>query len=101
MWEVEKMSRKKLWTKTAEKIKCKYTGIKLTQADNKRHNSRAFYKLNNGEYLSRSTEAMKQYLDETFPDRVEHDGTNTNKEGEPLLHEKYKDVIARLYDKDE
>ena len=101
MWEVEKMSRKKLWTKTAEKIKCKYTGIKLTQADNKRHNSRAFNKLNNGEYLSRSTEAMKQYLDETFPDRVEHDGTNTNKEGEPLLHEKYKDVIARLYDKDE
>ena len=102
MWknEEKEMSRKKLWTKTAEQIKCKYTGIKLTEADSKRDNSRAFYKLPNGEYMSRSTKAMKQYLDETFPDRVEHDGTNTNKDGEPLLHEKYKDVIARLYDKE-
>ena len=60
------MSRKKLWTKTAKNIKCKYTGIKLTEVDNKQHNSRAFYKLPNGEYLSRSTEAMKKYLDDKY-----------------------------------
>lgn len=90
-----KNNRKKLWTKTAKKIKCKYTGIKLNQANSKIHNSRAFYELGNGEYMSRSTQAMKMYLDEKY-ERVEHDGTNSNKEGEPLIHEKYKDIIAKL-----
>ena len=101
MWknEEQKMSRKKLWTKTAEQIKCKYTGIKLTEADSKRDNSRAFYKLPNGEYLSRSSKAMKEYLDETFPEKVEHDGHNVDKDGEPLLHEKYSDTLKWLYDK--
>ena len=91
--------RKKVWTKTATAIKCKFTGIKLNEVDNKKHNSRAFYKLPNGEYLSRSTEAMRKYLDEKYPERVEHEGCNVDKEGKKLLHEEYKDVLARLYDK--
>ena len=94
------MSRKKLWTRTANKIKCKYTGVKLTQADYKKHNSRAFYELGNGEYLSRSTEAMKKYLDDKYPHKVEHDGDNVDKDGKPLLHEKYSDTIKWLYDKE-
>ena len=89
-------NRKRLWTKTAQKIKCKFTGLKLTEADNKRHNSRAFYKLDNGEYMSRSTEAMKQYLDERY-ERVEHDGHNVDKDGKKLLHEEYQTIIAKLY----
>tara|TARA_Y100000593_G_C4130530_1_gene247129 strand:+ start:238 stop:525 length:288 start_codon:yes stop_codon:yes gene_type:complete len=91
-----KRNRKKLWTKTAKEIKCKYTGIRLTEADNKKHNSRAFYKLENGEYMSRSTEAMKQYLDDRY-ERVEHDGHNVDKNGEALLHEKFRETIADLY----
>ncbi len=91
------MTRKKLFTKTASKVKCKYTGIKLNEADNTKHNSRAFYELGNGEYMSRSTEAMRKYLDEKFQ-RVEHDGTNIDADGQPLTHEKYKDIIASLYD---
>ena len=84
---------------TAEKIKCKYTGRKLIEADSSRDNSRAFYKLPNGEYMSRSTEAMRKYLDEKYPERVEHEGSNVDKEGKKLLHEEYKDVLARLYEK--
>ena len=91
--------RKKVWTKTATAIKCKFSGIKLNEVDNNKHNSRAFYKLPNGEYLSRSTEAMRKYLDEKYPERVEHEGSNVDKEGKKLLHEEYKDVLARLYDK--
>ena len=29
--------QKETWTKTAKEIKCKYTGIRLTEADNKKH----------------------------------------------------------------
>ena len=36
--------RKKVWTKTAEAIKCKYTGLKLNQAVKSKTNSRAFKK---------------------------------------------------------
>jgi hypothetical protein len=92
------MSRKKLWTKTAKNIKCKYTGVKLTEADNTKHNSRAFYELGNGEYMSRSTKAMQKYLDDKY-ERVEHDGTNMDKEGEPLYHERFKDILVKLSDK--
>ena len=90
------MARMKLLKETSEKIKCKYTGLPLNQADKQRHNSRAFYKLPNGEFMSRSTEAMRKYLDEQFPERVENEGCNVDKEGEPLLNEKYRDVIERL-----
>ena len=91
------MNRKKLWTKTAKAIKCKYTGIDLTQAVKKHHNSRAFKKLPNGEYMSRNTEAMRKFCDEQFSDRIEHDGTNRDRHtGEPQISEKYNDVIRRL-----
>ena len=94
---MEKKNRLQAMSSTAKKIKCKYTGLKLIEADSKRDNSRAFYKLPNGEYMSRSTEAMRKYLDEQFSDRIEHDGTNIDKRtGEPQIDEKFKDVIARL-----
>ena len=54
-----KKNRLKAMSSTAQKIKCKVTGLKLIEADSSRDNSRAFYKLPNGEYLSRNTEAMK------------------------------------------
>ena len=92
------MARKKLFTKTASQVKCKYTGIKLTEADNKKHNSRAFYELGNGEYMSRSTEAMQKYLDDKY-ERVEHDGSNVDSDGNKLMHEQYKDILKKLYDK--
>ena len=90
------MARMKLLKETAAKIKCKYTGLQLNMADKVKHNSRAFYKLPNGEYLSRSSEAMQKYLDEQFPDRVENEGTNIDKEGEPLHNEKWNDLVARI-----
>lgn len=93
------MARMKLMKKTAEKIKCKYTGLQLNQANKKKHNSRAFYKLPNGEFMSRSTEAMRKYLDEQFPERVENEGTNVDSNGEPLIEEKYRDTLAKLYGK--
>ena len=68
--------RKKVWTKTAEAIKCKYTGLKLNQAVKSKTNSRAFKKLPNGEYMSLSSEAVKQHLDELYPNEVEHEGDN-------------------------
>ena len=70
------MSRKKVWTKTAEAIKCKYTGLKLNQAVKSKVNSRAFKKLPNGEYMSLSNKAVKQHLDELSPNEVEHEGDN-------------------------
>ena len=90
------MARMKLLKETAEKIKCKYTGLQLNMADKVKHNSRAFYKLPNGEFMSRSTEAMRKYLDEQFPERVENEGTNVDKEGEPINNEKWNDLVARL-----
>ena len=75
--------RKKLWTKTAQAVKCKYTGINLTQALKKPHNSRAFKKLPNGEYMSLSNEAIRQHLDEIYPNEVEHDGDNFLKDTDP------------------
>ena len=89
------MSRKKVWTKTADRIKCKATGLKLTEALKSKHNSRAFYKLGNGEYLSRSTEAMRKYLDEQFPNRVEHEGENVDSNGEPSLDEQYQKLCKK------
>ena len=77
------MKRNKLWTKTASKVKCKYTGIKLNQALKHKHNSRAFKKLPNGEYMSLSSEAMRKHLDELYDTEVEHDGENFIKDVEP------------------
>ena len=91
--------KKKVFKKTAEIIECKLTGLKLNQADKRRHNSRAFYRLPNGEFLSKSTTAMKKYLDEKFPEQVENEGTNVDSEGNPLLEEKHRDLIARLNNK--
>ena len=68
--------KKKVWTKTAESIKCQVTDLKLNQALKHKHNSRSFYKLPNGKYLSKSTEAMKKYLDILYPEQVEHEGEN-------------------------
>ena len=79
------MNRKKLWTKTAKAIKCKYTGIDLTQAVKKHHNSRAFKKLPNGEYMSLSSEAVKQHIDEIYPNEVEHEGENFLKDTDPEI----------------
>jgi len=92
-----KKNRLKAMSSTAQKIKCKATGLKLIEADSSRDNSRAFYKLPNGEYLSRNTEAMKKYLDEKFPQRIEHDGTNIDRHtGEAQINEKYHDIIRKL-----
>ena len=93
------MARLKLMKSTSETITCKYTGIKLIEADKSKHNSRAFYKLPNGEYMSRSTEAMKKYLDEQYPERVEHEGCNVDAEGKELFNEKYRDTLRKLYEK--
>ena len=70
------MSRKKVWTKTAKAIKCKYTGVKLNQALKQQHNSRAFKKLPNGEFMCLSNEAMRKHLDELYESEVEHEGDN-------------------------
>ena len=91
--------KKKVFETTASQIKCKITGLQLNQADKKRYNSRAFYKLPNGEYLSKSTSAMKKYLDEMYPEQVENEGCNVDKEGKKLIHEEHRDVLKRLYDK--
>ena len=76
------MNRKKVWTKTAEAIKCKYTGVKLNQAFKTKHNSRAFKKLPNGEFMSLSTDAVRKHLDELYPNEVEHDGDNFLKDND-------------------
>ena len=89
------MNRKKVWTKTAKNIKCKATGLKLTEANKSKHNSRAFYKLGNGEYLSRSNEAMRKFLDDKYPDRVEHDGENLDEKGKPSLDEQYRALCKK------
>ena len=78
-------NRTKLWTKTAKAIECKYTGVKLTQALKHKHNSRAFKKLPNGEYMSLSNEAIKQHLDEIYPNEVEHDGENFINDTDPKV----------------
>ena len=79
------MKRNKLWTKTASKVKCKYTDITLTQALKHKHNSRAFKKLPNGEYMSLSSEAMRKHLDELYDTEVEHDGENFIKDTDPKV----------------
>jgi len=85
MWKEyeEQKMRKKLWTKTAKAVKCKYTDIDLTQAVKKHHNSRAFKKLANGEYMSLSNEAMRKHLDELYDTEVEHEGENYLKDTDP------------------
>ena len=87
--------RKKVWTKTAESIKCKYTGIKLNQALKHKHNSRAFWDLGNGEFMCKSDEAMKKHLEELYPQQLEHDGQNLNAEGELSSREKYLELCKR------
>ena len=49
--------------------------------------------------MSRSTEAMKKYLDEQYPERVEHEGCNVDAEGKELFNEKYRDTLRKLYEK--
>ena len=87
--------RKKVWTKTATAIKCKFTGIKLNEVDNKKHNSRAFYKLPNGEYMCKSAVSMKKHLEELYPEQLEHEGQNLNAEGELSSREKYLELCKR------
>ena len=81
-----------MWTKTAEVVKCKYTGIKLTQALKHKHNSRAFKKLPNGEYMSLSGEAMRKHLDELYENEVEHDGENFIKDTDPAIRSAKKNL---------
>ena len=89
------MSRKKIWTKTAESVKCKYTGIALNEALKHKHNSRAFYKLPNGEYMCKSDEAMKKHMEELYPEQLEHEGQNLNAEGELSNRERYYELCKR------
>ena len=89
--------KKKVFESTAGQIKCKISGLKLNQADKDRDNSRAFYKLPNGEYLSKSTSAMKKYLDDLFPEQVENEGINKDKvTGDEQIKERYRETIEKL-----
>jgi len=89
--------KKKVFESTAAKIKCKISGLKLNEADKDRDNSRAFYKLPNGEYLSKSTSTMKKFLDEMFPEQVENEGINRDKvTGNEQIKEKYRETIEKL-----
>ena len=89
--------KKKVFESTAEQIKCKVSGLKLNEADKKRDNSRAFYKLPNGEYLSKSTSVMKKYLDDLFPEQVENEGINKDKvTGGEQIKERYRETIEKL-----
>tara|TARA_Y100001973_G_C5063146_1_gene263746 strand:- start:327 stop:599 length:273 start_codon:yes stop_codon:yes gene_type:complete len=74
--------RRKVYTKTAKVIECKYTGVKLNQAIKKHHNSRAFKKLPNGEFMCLSNEAMRKHLDELYSNEVEHEGDNFIKDND-------------------
>ena len=92
-----KKNRLQAMSSTAKSIKCKYTGLKLIEADSKRDNSRAFYKLPNGEYLSKSTSVMKKYLDDLFPEQVENEGINKDKvTGGEQIKERYRETIEKL-----
>ena len=89
--------KKKVFESTAGQIKCKISGLKLNQADKDRDNSRAFYKLPNGEYLSKSTTTMKKYLDDLFPEQVENEGINKDKvTGGEQIKERYRETIEKL-----
>ena len=89
--------KKKVFESTAGKIKCKVSGLHLNQADSKRHNSRAFYKLPNGEFLSKDTDTMKKFLDEMYPEQVENEGINKDKvTGGEQIKERYRETIEKL-----
>lgn len=91
----------KVWKDTAEKIKCKYTGVSMLNADSKKQNSRQFKKDKNGNYIHLSYESLLAYASERLSEETyEHDGTNLDKDGQPLDHEKWNDMLARLRDKD-
>ena len=42
---------------------------------------------------------MIKYLDEKYPEQVENEGCNVDKDGRKLIQEKFRDTIKDLYDK--
>ena len=85
----------KVFKSSAEKIECAATGLKLINADITKHNSRSFWKLPDGKFLSKSSEAMKKYLDEQFENSVEHEGRNLDSDGSENHRERYLELCKK------
>ena len=71
------MRRFKIYQTTAKHIKCSCCNTKLTEAFKEINNSRAFYKLNEKEYLCKKNSCLNNHLSAHY-EEFENEKENSN-----------------------
>ena len=71
------MRRYKIYETTSKHIKCSCCNSKLNEVFKETHNSRAFFKLNDKEYLCKKNSCVNNYLSNRY-EQFENEGENKN-----------------------